>query len=137
MGAQRAVAERELADLKFQAGYIRQKISHTRGGFRQPAGYKCIALALVAPQNILGIKGRAVIDFQLALTPASRGADALGGKSRAAARLIRFLEQQHARAPLGCHERRYQPASAGADDDDVALYVLHGASDNTVSTENF
>jgi hypothetical protein len=32
------------------------------------------------------------------------------------------------RALLGRHERRHQPAAAGADDDDIAIYVLHGTS---------
>jgi len=32
------------------------------------------------------------------------------------------------RALLGRHERRHQPAVAGADDEDIAIYVLHGTS---------
>jgi hypothetical protein len=122
------VSEGKLADLKLDAGFIGKKISYSPGGFREPPDYDGIALAVVALQNILRIERGAIVDFQLVLAPASRGANPLGRKSRSAAWLIGFLEQQHPRALLGGHERRHQPAPAGADDNDIAIYVLHGIS---------
>src|SRR5215831_16637996 len=107
------MSEGKLTDLKLDAGFIGKKISYSPGGFREPPDYDDIALAVVALQNILRI---------------DRGANPLGRKSRSAAWLIGFLEQQHPRALLGGHERRHQPAPAGADDNDIAIYVLHGTS---------
>jgi hypothetical protein len=124
------VAEGKFAELKLDAGVVREKIRDSPGILRQSTGEEGIALAVVAPQNIFGIKGCAIFDVQLTLPAASGGANALGRKRCPAAGLIRFLEQQHPRALLGCHKRGHEPASAGADDDDVGIYVLHGASEN-------
>ena len=119
------MAESKLADFKLDAGFVREKVRDSPGIFGQSTGEDGIALAVVAPQNIFGIECCAIFDVQLTLPAASGGANALGRKRCSAAGLIRFLEQQHPRALLGCHQRRHEPASAGADDDDVGIYVLH------------
>ena len=83
---------------------VREKIRDSPGILRQLTGEDGIALAVVAPQNIFGIEGCAIFDVQLALPAAPGSPNALGRKRRPAPGLIRFLEQQHPCALLGCHQ---------------------------------